>query len=106
MGSSFNESSFDALLFGEDVGGDRVVSSAFAPSIIVSDLVSSAMITPEMEVAALNREETKISSRLTTLFMVEIQVIPRLRIIWCVKLNTRVSIGSSSSRSSGLTRYL
>lgn len=52
--TSFNESSFDGLLSDEDMGGDHTISSTHASYLVVKDLASTVVITPEMEIATLS----------------------------------------------------
>lgn len=56
--TSLNDSSFNIIVYDDDVGGDRAVSSTPSPSAIIGDLSFPTLTTPNMEVDALNREET------------------------------------------------
>lgn len=55
----FNESSFIVLLSNKNVGYDRIVISLPALPVIIGDLGSNALITSEIEVATLDREDDR-----------------------------------------------
>lgn len=60
---SLDEFSFDTLLLDDNDGDDRVVSFTSSPSTAIGDSHFPYFPSPEMEVVALNREETQNFTR-------------------------------------------